>query len=123
MRTTKRFLQFHKGVVKWAKFFYLHDWDISCYHKQDKDNTEARATTVSSNQEKDAQVCYSTKIPKQYDSKFFAKKDAFHEACEVLLSELDELAREKTATGEQIDQARHTIINRLEKAIFYKQYK
>jgi hypothetical protein len=44
---------------------------------------------------------------------------AFHECCEILLAELEDVARERFLLSEDsIVNARHKIINRLENSVF-----
>lgn len=111
--TEKDFIKFKRHFLYWIKKFSLEDWE---YHFEfDTQTLESKedAVVYADLQSKTMQVIIYQHT--QRDIYFVA----FHEACEALLAHLSVLARERFATENEIIQAIHGVIRRLEN-IFYK---
>lgn len=113
-KTTKSdFDRFTKEVYKWQKFFGLLDWEIKVLHKK-LDN--ARADFFGNIPAKVAVISLDTKWEYPPDKKEI-EKCAFHEVCELLLSQLRFFGNgmyDKIIIDEQI----HYVIRTLENSVF-----
>lgn len=114
--TEEDFQIFKAECKKWLDFFGITEWEISYSFEY----LESRAESRIHWRGKQCTFCLTTHSPKW--DKFDARKSAFHEVCELLLTEM-----EFTALDEEIpykerkgltESARHGVIRRLENSVF-----
>jgi hypothetical protein len=107
MKTTKKDNELFKGeFLLWRERLGLTDWRVRFYHEQLKHplagciaaDLEARLVGVYLGFTVDHRI----------------EELARHEALELLVSELDTLARDRHVRPEEITAARHAVIRRLE---------
>jgi len=114
--TNKQFVQFKKECNRWIKFWGLTEWSVVFFHEKINDdcyadctwNVEGRVASIRLNKEIDGMVLFDP------------KKTAFHEVCELLLCELDGLARDRFISKSHISIAFHAVIRRLENCVYEK---
>ena len=115
--TSKHFEVFKKEVLRWLEIFGLKDWDVSIEHKEVEE--DSRAICVSQVGGQLATISLSTDWDiKPTDDNL--QVHAFHEVCELLLSHMDSLARERTILPRELEVARHSVIRVLENVLFPK---
>jgi len=113
--TKKDFKLFVNGFTGWQTFFGLSDYRVNFYHDQLEEDIAANITT-----DLEARVCevrLTTQIVDGGEIDF--RQVAFHEACELLLNDLSELATRRYLRGDdEVAAARHAIIRRLENSVY-----
>lgn len=121
MKTTKEdFELFKSDCLHWIEFFGLQDWMVSFLHEKDG---EALAWVNVDYDNSTATISFNKDW---IDNKVFYKEEeirmiAFHEVSELLISELDTLARERYGvTEDRLLKARHKFIHRMENSVFRK---
>lgn len=116
--TQEDFQTFKAECQKWLDFFGITEWEIAyrfdymgCRAQCDA-NWRSRQCTFS-----------LTTHGQDYDH-FDVKKSAFHEVCELLLTDLELTALDDSVPYDerkvQAESARHSIIRRLENSVFRK---
>ncbi len=123
MKTTKKDFQIYQEEAnKWIEFFGLKDWCITFQHKEQDDllseNSGWAEVDVDSHM-----ACISLNKTWIDDKELHTEESirfiAFHEASEVLLAEMDYLARQRFNLDEKtIDTVRHAVIHRLENSLY-----
>lgn len=116
--TDKHFQIYKRRVKIWLKRFGLVDWKPYFDHTELIDDAYAmveydpvgRTATFSLNT-----THFETK-PTDKDIDLYA----FHEVCELLLGKIKSLSMLRSVRQDEIDEAVHAIIRRMENAIFYK---
>lgn len=114
-----RIKYFKYRVKYYFEFFQLGDFELTFTETKDDDvrgeawwhdfNTSSNVVTV----------CYNKKwINKKQTTREEIDKVAFHETIEILLSELQAVARERFIVDRDIVSATHRIIRRLENSVF-----
>jgi hypothetical protein len=114
--TTKRdFDYFCKRSRFWIKYFGLLDWDVD--YDFDKEKGDHVAYCVSNLEGKAATIGFCRDWDETKPTKKQLDLAAFHEVCELLLSPLNILSKERFITESRVDEARHSIIRRLENTL------
>ena len=122
--TPKHFALFKKHVELWLDHFGLKDWETIISHETPgdcKDGTVMGACLADlASRGAYIHLCleWNQKITDE-----LIKGTAFHETCELLLSELDILAKTREIHPYQLDSARHAIIARLYNSIAAEKYR
>lgn len=115
IKTTKeQFQLFKKECEKWIKFWGLTEWSMYYYHE--KLGSESFAQCCWNLNGRVASITLNTHIDED-KNQWDYKKSAFHEVCELLLSELDGLIRDRFVSKSHIDIAFHAVIRRLENCV------
>ena len=123
IKTTKKdFEIFKKECRKWIDFFNLHEWDIEIFHKNDETGKFICAFSVSYPISMNAAIYLSEEWDESQSAheEISIKQSAFHEVCEVMLSQITEMCR-FTFSEQECRQKIHNIIHKLEHSIFFKQ--
>ena len=95
--------------------FGLYDFEITVSHDQTNDYALAEVTVLR-------EACLANSTIQQewkcepYDGQ--VERIAFHETMEIMLSPLWTLAEKRSVTLDEIEQAKHTIIKRLENCVW-----
>lgn len=117
MKTSKKhFTVFKKECLKWIVLFGLLDWKFSFFHEQ-WDN-EALANYKTNLEGKCAAINLSIDWADEPITNAQIKRSAFHEVCEVMLSRLAICVRSRFVSSDEIIEAIHDIIRRLENHTF-----
>jgi len=119
-RTSKENFEFFKEEVSyWAGFLGIFQWDFRVFHMRD-DDALARVDMDGDGRV----VCVTLAKTWERDkiSNYSLSKTAFHEVCEVLLFDLNQLASPFVKKS-RVEEAIHKIIRRMENTIFEYEYK
>lgn len=118
-QTTKSdFDYFCKRARYWIKYFGLLEWDIDFFfNKNEEDQGEELAYCIANLEGRAATLglCHAWQETKPNRKQL--NLVAFHEVCELLLSPINILSKARFITESRIDEARHSIIRRLENTI------
>lgn len=113
--TKEHFKIFKKECAKWIEFFGLKDWEVRYIHEKDYENLASISFNVSNgNVVFSLSIHWGTLKPTIHELKI----TAFHEVVELLLARLRALARARYVTPEEIIEANHAIIRRMENSVF-----
>ena len=104
---------FKRSCIYWSKFFGLSEYDKSY---EFSDEGDARATCGANVEAMQAWLTLSTKWETTPTVKS-VKLAGFHEVCELLLWKFSAIASAFCA-DHLVDAERHTIINKLQNAVF-----
>jgi len=109
-KTTKKdFKIFKSECKKWIKKFGLKDWDITYKHEK----IESLGTTKWHIIDRWVDITLSKDFGKTESSKYEVKQTAYHEVIELLLAEFNTLAESRYSTYNQLETARHAIVQRM----------
>lgn len=115
MKTTKQqFYEFKSWFLHYQKMFNLLDWKVYFQHKDLRDNCFANISVNLVGRV--ATVRFNLKL-EEPDSGVNPKESAKHEALELFICGLCELAESRYVTIDEITAANHAIIRTLEKLI------
>ena len=115
MKTTKKqFEEFKEECEKWIEFFGLRDWHIDICHEDIGKNAIARCGRLY--EDKLAEISYNLNMDD--DIRYSIKETAFHEVCHVLLGEFALLAQDPKAREEELENAEHTIVQKLVNSVY-----
>ncbi len=111
--TKKQFEYFRDRVRYWQGAWGLTDWEITiCFGKLDKEGN--RAQTGYDLDGRAATIKLASKIARKYLSKADLNLDAYHECAELALAPLGWLITSRFIARDEINDARHAFIRRLE---------
>jgi hypothetical protein len=122
MKTSKEdFELFKTECWKWIRFFGLTNWQISFIHINSQTDHQAWIEDDLA----DKSVMFLLNRNWIDDKSFYCKNEikvlAFHEVCELLLTKLDDYAKDRFGVIEKdINGARHEIIHSLENSVYEK---
>lgn len=118
-KTTKEDFEYFKSEVeRWVKYFSLVQWNWRIGHgEREGKEVDALAWVIWSEESRIAAVHLSKKWKNDPITKEMLSQTAFHEVCEILLQELDGMAR-SDHREEKVTAATHKIIRQLENTIF-----
>jgi len=105
------FKQFVKYVRYYANTWGLSDWELEV--EIGKEKTDNRATCYSGLEDKFCKITIDPMWDVEPTDKLI-KSCAFHEVLELLVAPMDVLMKERFITLPQINEARHTVIMRLQ---------
>lgn len=113
----KDFDIFKSECLKWIDLFGITEWEISfSFEYLENARAECRINWLG----KTCVICLTNFSPK-YD-KFDIKKSAFHEVCELLLTEMEYISLDEEIPYDErkglTESARHSVIRRMENSIF-----
>ena len=112
MKTSKaHFKGFVNECKRWITFWGLHQWRVSYQHKDLKNNNGECEWLRT------AKVAV-IRLSKIVDDQPQIKMTAFHEVDELRFARIRDLAMDRTATEDQIDEAIHELIRQDENLIF-----
>jgi hypothetical protein len=111
---------FVKECIKWRNVLNLGDWDIVYYHETYDIKEKTRASTDDSPEDRCAAI-YFDPIWDEQPTKYLLSRTAFHEICEVRLSDIRNMTNTEYST-EQKNTEFHKIIVLLENIVFEKYY-
>lgn len=118
LSTFKKIKYFKQCVYKWIKYFELTDFEI---YIDETNIDDCRASCHWHHLDEGAQqltILFSKQwIKNKYTCKEEIETVAFHEVCECLLSEINQLCRERFVQRREVTTAIHRIIRRLENSI------
>ena len=116
-----RNVDYFKKRVKYYFFevFHMYDYELDL---TEQNSDFAKATTywypIEDGQGK-IEICYTKTWLNDIDTKLDEiDKTAFHEVCETILSELQQISRARFITEKDIPNAVHRVIRRFENIIF-----
>ena len=113
-------LQFFKSeFLKWAKLLGLVSWEF-CFLKGMLEDKDAQAFVVDYQEDRLAKVYYSPSWCYKPDDKDISRV-AFHEVCEIFLSDLESLIADNKNEDETRKEI-HKIIRTLENVVFERFY-
>lgn len=116
MKTTaKDFSIFKKECQKWIDFFGLKEYRVHYEHSSEYTDCVAFCVTDQ------AGGCATLGLIKDvgYERNNLAiRESAFHEVCELLLSKMCHIARDRAFCEEELTCETHSIIRRLENTVF-----
>lgn len=115
--TNKRdFEIFKKECAAWQKKLGLLDWQVEYHHEEDDVDYRACCSADYSGR------CAVISLAKEWDRKpttWDIKKNAFHEMCELMITNLAIMARSRWGfTMEDVEAAEHILIRTLENVLF-----
>lgn len=117
----KQFDFFRSEFIKWAKLLGLVSWEF-CFFNGMLEDKDAQAFIIDYQEDRLAKVYYSSSWSIEPTLKDISKV-AFHEACEVFLSDIESLLDpENKDEEEEIRREIHKIIRTLENIVFEKYY-
>ena len=108
------FKQFVKYVHYYANFWGLSDWELEV--EIGKEKTDNRASCCSGLEDKYCRIVIDPAWDVEPTDKLI-KSCAFHEVLELLLAPVDILMKERFITMPQINEARHSVIMRLQNVL------
>lgn len=113
--TKKDYDKFKQETKYWVDKLGLYDFEITVAHDQTNDDALAEATV-------NREACWANStLQHNWDAPPYAgqiERVAFHEAMEIVLSPLWMLAERRFVTPDELEQAKHTIIKRLENCVW-----
>ena len=117
-RTTKdHFSFFEKECQFWIDFYGLADWHV--YFRHSDKHKENLAYTAVEHKSKSAVIFMTITWAKEDITNNLIAVSAHHEVCEIMNSKLRDLATSRyVANEDEIDEANHEIITRLQNSIF-----
>jgi len=115
--TKKEFEVFKQEVEEAIDHWGLYGWEVSIRHAIDPERPNSLAVCNADLSGRFSIITLSTHISEN-EARDRIPGSGFHEAAELLLMPLYILANDRFATQDQIDEARHDIIRRLEHAHF-----
>ena len=122
MKIKEEEFEFFKGeVARWSGFLGLYEWDWRVFHGGEDDDDTALAWTKADEESGIAAIFLAKKWGMDPVTPKNLSRSAFHEVCEVMLAELDWLAR-MGARDVKVDAATHRVIRRLENRVFEVEY-
>jgi hypothetical protein len=114
MKTSKKdFDTFVRECQKWINFWGLHSWRVAYRHKRLSDNNG------EAEWQRSGRVAV-IRLAKDVDEKAQVKMTAFHEVDELRYARIRDLANDRTATEDQINEAIHELIRQDENLIYKK---
>lgn len=115
--TAEHFALFKSECDQWIKRWGLLDWDIIYTHV---DLNTDLARLKSNYTGKNAVISLGINWEEEYSpiTTYQIKKSAFHEIMELLLAEYDAIATSRCINEDEVNNARHTVIRRLENVVF-----
>lgn len=117
--TATHFKTFRTEAQRWRREFGLTAWDVGYFHiKSEGEDGGSLAGVARDASAYSASVVLNREWGDTPVTAHNLKKTAFHETCHILLARMVALANGRSTTGEQIDEAEHEIIGRLETAMF-----
>ena len=126
-KTTKSdFDYFCKRAQFWIKYFHVFDWDICFYFNRDEEaQFDQLAYCISNLDGRAATLGFCCNWQETKPTKKQIDLAAFHEVWELILSPLNILAQDRFVTESRIEEARHSIIRRLENTVLreYSRFK
>jgi len=117
VKTTKTHFDIFKRECRyWIRRFGLGDWCVEFFHEQwEGENMAGCAANLSGAV---ASLCLYRDWKDIAVTNSEIKRIAFHEVCELLVVRLEILAGARFVTKNEIIEARHGIIRRLENAFY-----
>ena len=116
--TGEQFKLFKRECEKWIKFWGMNEWKVYYDHNANNVQDKERGWCWAASTDKVATLAltkdWGVDTPTSEDIKY----TAFHEVCELLLTDLDTLAKHRYSCEDEINEARHSIIRRLENVIY-----
>jgi hypothetical protein len=112
--TVRHFAVFKKEAEKWIDRLGLLDWRIEFEHMDDPGGKPARAWFRSQVEGRFAELGLSKNWSGDPVTGHKLRETAFHEVCELLLCPIGWIAECRYAREEEIPEAIHTVIRRLE---------
>ena len=111
----KQFEEFKDEFLYWVDVFGLKGWEIvfefGSKHLLDVSENEAEVLIHVKSRQAFVTLRDDVSDPN-------IRKTALHEACELLLGKISNLAEERFATADALDEARHEVIHILDKLLF-----
>lgn len=115
--TEKDFKLFRKECEKWLNFFGLTDWSVY-YEHASHDGSGRDAYTEHTSGDKTATIGLYVDWLDLKPTDNILRQTAFHEVCEILLSEIAQMCMDRYIREQDIHTATHSIIHRLENSVF-----
>jgi hypothetical protein len=121
-RTSKEhFKIFVDECQRWIDFYGLNDWHF--YFRHSDKHKENLAYTAVEHKSKSAVIFMTITWAKDDLFDGLIELSAHHEVCEVMNSKLRDLATSRYVTSdEEIDEANHEIITRLQNSVFKRRH-
>lgn len=118
-KTTKGDFEYFKSEVeRWVRYFSLVQWDWRIGHgEREGEDVDALAWATWGDESGIAAIRLGKEWKEDPITREMLSRTAFHEVCEILLQELDGMAR-SDHRDEKVTAATHRIIRRLENTVF-----
>lgn len=113
------FEYFKQECLRWLQFLGIYQWDCRFFFEKDEDGL---ARVIWEEENGLAAFYLATKWGKDKVNAYNLSKTAFHEACELLLWELNDLARRGNRDS-RVNEAVHRVIRGLENTVFEYEWK
>jgi len=114
--TEKDFRLFADSFYYWMDMLGMGDWKCYFFHRKIASLAMAQFDAVG----RGVSITFSTDWGAVEATPDMLNQVAFHEACEVLLSQLRTMSNNRTAIPIETDEAVHVVIRRLENLVFRK---
>ena len=117
MKKEEKIKYFKSCVYKYIEFFGLFDWEVHIFYQ---DKPQARASCYCNIPGKIASICYSEWVISKESTKKEINKVAFHEVCELFLSEISNYLEDRSLYTDEkvVNKLIHTIIRFLENKLW-----
>jgi hypothetical protein len=120
-RTTQRHYGIFKKTIKyWLGYFGLSEWRVTTFHQSNSapGAEHARASYIAYSEDRICSIFLEPDWKDNIVTDELVERSAFHEVVHVLLCWLTYLALQRSTTAQEIDEAEHVIIHRLQSAVF-----
>lgn len=116
--TVKEFETFKDEFMYWVEKYGLKDWEYHFYFEAHEDDVDARAFIRRDVESRIALVSLDKQWIGLKPIEYEIRRAAYHEANEMLLSKINDIARRRSIMSSDIEEAVHEIIRRLENTYF-----
>ncbi len=111
----KDFEVFKDEFTRWVDILGMKGWELIFKHIE---LVDARAQVMPGQQGRVVVVCLNTMWEGQEVTEYELRRTGFHEALELFLSKITQLAHERSVTEADIEEETHNIIRTLENVIW-----
>jgi hypothetical protein len=123
--TQKHYEMFKDEFMHWVDVFGLRDWELAFYFTdtgKDNEDERVRACIQMEFEGRLAMVTLDAKWTAMQPDDYNIRRCAYHEAVELLLGKVMDLARRRSITAEQLESETHAVIRILENTHFEQDY-
>ena len=113
--TEKHFEMFKDEFMRWVDILGMKGWEFIFKHIE---LVDARAQVMPGQRGRVVVICLNTIWEGQEATEYELRRTGFHEAVELFLSKITQLAHERSVTEADIEEETHNIIRTLENVIW-----
>lgn len=113
--TDKDFAVFKDEFMRWVDILGMKGWEFLFKHIE---LIDARAQVMPGQTGRIVVICLNTIWEGQKVTEYELRRTGFHEALELFLSKITQLAHERSVTEDDIEEETHNIIRTLENVIW-----